>query len=97
MCLGPFLGTEASWQGAACICSIKLSYSAKQGGHMETGAGNSPWPMVLLNPTQKLCGRVLLGTGQKVPRPVLKISWCRGWGVLRHVPSAVKYSGIDVA
>lgn len=53
-CLGPFPGTEASWQGAACFCGIKLSYSPKEGGHMETGAGSSSWPMVLLNPPQKM-------------------------------------------
>lgn len=64
---------------------------------METGAGSSPWPMVLLNPTQKLCGREVLGTGQNMPRLVLRISWCRGWRVLRDVPGAVKRSGIDVA
>lgn len=97
MCLGPFPGTEASWQGAAWIHSVKLSYSPKQGGHMEAGAGSSPWPMVLLNPTQKLCGRELLGTIQNVPRSVLKILWYRGWGALRDVPGAVQCSGIDVA
>lgn len=64
---------------------------------METGAGSSPWPMVLLNPTQKLCGRELLGTVQNVPRPMLKIPWCRGWGALRDVPGAVKCSGVDGA
>lgn len=65
MCLGPFPGTEAGWQGAACIHNINLSYPPKQGGRMETGAGNSPWPTVLLNPTQKQGRGEVAGTGPR--------------------------------
>lgn len=64
MCLGPFPGIEASWQGAA---------PPKQGGHVETGSGSSSWPMVVLNSTQELVGIELLGTGQNVSRSVIKI------------------------
>lgn len=73
MCLGPFPGTEASWQGAAHIRNIKLVYPPKQGGRVETGSGSSSWPMVVLNSTQELVGIELLGTGQNVSRSAIKI------------------------
>ena len=59
---------------------------------METGVESSPWPMVLLNPTQKLCGRELLGAKTRAKNVMVQ-----RMGRAEGVPGAVKRSGIDVA